>query len=303
MKTIVTGGAGFIGSNLVKRLLEEGHEVHVVDNLLTGDLGKVPKGALFHEMDVRNTEDIGMLFHVVQPDVVFHLAARPRVQYSIDHPLETDQINVFGTLSVLNAALAAGTSRVVYSSSSSVYGAQARMPLVETMAPAPISPYGAQKLMGEIYCRVYSRVHKLETVCLRYFNVYGPNMLMDGAYSTVIGIFLSQMRAGLPFTITGDGKNRRAFTHVSDVVEANVLAADLNNKGIGRGEAINIGSEANYSINEVADMMDPRRRKEYVAARLEPKETKANIVLAWRKLGWMPQVDMAFGLRKLKELQ
>src|SRR3989344_7910928 len=191
-KYIVTGGAGFIGSHITDMLIADGHEVHIIDNLLTGKRERINPKAVFHELDIRDAEKIQPVFSGV--DGVFHTAAQPRMQYSIEQPKLTNDINITGTLNVLLAARDAGVKRVVYSASSSAYGKNNPMPLKEDMPPEPIIPYAIQKRVGEQNCRMVSMFYGLETVSLRYFNVYGPRQTTakDGPYATVIGIFLEQ---------------------------------------------------------------------------------------------------------------
>src|SRR3989338_6036221 len=197
-KVAVVGGAGFIGSHVSDALIERGFEVHVVDNLSGGKKKNINSKALFHKADIRNLEEIKPAIKGAKD--VFHLAALPRVQYSIEHPAETHEVNVTGTQNVLIAAHEAGAKRVIYSASSSAYGDQKTLPLVETMVPNPKSPYGLQKYVGELYAKVWSEVHGLETVSLRYFNVYGPRLNPDGAYALAIGKFLKQGKEGKPLT-------------------------------------------------------------------------------------------------------
>src|SRR5581483_2945491 len=223
MRAVVTGGAGFIGSHLTDALLRAGASVTVVDDLSTGRQEYLNPAARVVGADIAS-DDLGPAFDGAE--VVFHTAALARVPRSIEDPLGTHQVNVTGTLRVLKAAVDARARRVVYSSSSSVYGDQPTLPLVEEMTPNPLNPYACQKLMGEIYARNFARVYGLHTVALRYFNVYGPRQAEHGAYRLVIAIFLDQRRRGLPLTIHGDGEQTRDFTHVSDVVRANLLAAE-----------------------------------------------------------------------------
>jgi UDP-glucose 4-epimerase len=250
-KVLVTGGAGFIGSHLTDALVNDGHSVVVIDNLSTGKRSQVNKRAKFIKADIRNLKKIKPYFKGV--DLVFHLAARARIQPSIKDPVSTFDHNITGTLNVLLAARDAGIKRVVYSASSSSYGDQDTVPLYEEMTPRFKNPYSLSKYVGEEMCRLFSNLYGLETVSLRYFNVYGPRQLLSGAYATVVGIFLKQFKDGKPLTIVGDGGIKRDFTHVSDVVRANILAAQSTK--VGRGEVINIGTGKNYSINEVASMI------------------------------------------------
>jgi nucleoside-diphosphate-sugar epimerase len=296
MKCLVTGGAGFIGSNLVDTLIERGDEVRVIDNLVNGKKENVnPKAELVVE-DIRNLEKILPYFKDI--DVVFHLAALPRVQYSVQYPRETNETNITGTLNVLLAAKESGVKRVVYSSSSSVYGNNPDLPLKEWMKPCPMSPYGLHKLVGEEYARIFSIFHNLETVSLRYFNVYGPRMNEEGAYTTAIAIFLRQKKNGEPLTITGDGTQTRDFTHVRDVCRANILAAE--SKNVGKGEVINIGAGRNFSINQIAELIGGHKIN--IPPRIEPHDTLADNSLAKKLLNWEPQIKMEEGIEELKRI-
>lgn len=295
-KVVVTGGAGFIGSHLTDALVERGFEVHVIDNLSGGRKENINPKAAFHKVDIRNLEDITPIIKGTK--LVFHCAALPRVQYSIEHPVETNEVNVGGTLNVLIAAKEGDVKRVVYSASSSAYGDQRILPLVETMPPNPKSPYGLQKYIGELYCKVWSAVHGLETVSLRYFNVYGPRLNPDGAYALAIGKFLKQRKAGKPLTIWGDGTQTRDFTHVSDVVRANLLAAE--SKKVGKGEVINIGAGRNFSVNQLAKLVGGKVVHE--PPRIEPHDTRADNSFAKKILGWTPEVSLEGGIAELKEI-
>jgi UDP-glucose 4-epimerase len=296
MKTLVTGGAGFIGSNLVDELLKQGHQVLVIDNLSGGKKENLNPKAKFYKKDIRDFKSIKPLFRGV--DYVFHLAAQPRVQYSIENPLETNQNNVEGTLNVLHAAHLAGIKKVVYSASSSAYGDQKKMPLREDFEANPKSPYGLQKYCGELYCRVWSAVYNLPTVSLRYFNVYGPRNAADGAYPLVIAKFLKQVKEGKAMTITGDGKQTRDFTSVHDIVRANILA--MKSFKVGKGEVINIGAGRNQSVNRIAELIGgPVER---IPARFEPRNTLADNSLAKKLLGWRPEVSIEEGIAELKAL-
>ena len=295
-KVLVTGGAGFIGSNLVDKLLAEGHQVVVVDDLSGGSRERVNPQAEFHQVSIVDFEQLRPLFTGI--DYVFHLAALPRVPFSIEYPRETNEVNVTGTVNVLLAAKEAGVSKVIYSASSSAYGDQDSLPLVETMPAKPKSPYGLQKYIGEMYCRVFSEVYQLPTVCLRYFNVYGPRQNEAGAYALVIAKFLKQKRAGQPLTITGDGSQTRDFTSVHDVVRANLLAMQSD---CVRGEVFNIGAGRNFSVKQVAELIGGEI--EYLPARLEPHDTLADNSLARTKLAWQPQVKLEDGIAELKSLE
>lgn len=297
MKYLVTGGAGFIGSHLVATLIEAGHEVRIIDNFLTGKRENLHPQAKLFEADIRNLEAIKPAF--VGVDGVFHTAALPRVQVSIQNPIETNEVNINGTLNVILAAKEAKVKRLVYSASSSAYGDSVSLPLVETMKPNPKSPYGLQKYVGEEYAKLAALFYNLETVSLRYFNVFGPRMADDGAYCTVIAIFLRQRAAGEPLTIYGDGSVTRDFTHVRDVVRANILA--MTGEKVGKGEVINIGAGENHSVQEVAEMIGGEIS--YLEPRVEPHDTLADNTLAKELLGWQPQVNFKDGIDELKKMR
>ncbi|MDD4902414.1 MAG: NAD-dependent epimerase/dehydratase family protein [Patescibacteria group bacterium] len=295
-KAVVTGGAGFIGSNLVDALVERGFDVQVIDNLVAGKREYVNSRATLHVLDITEQELIKPIFK--DAEYVFHLAALPRVQYSIEHPRETNKVNVEGTINVLLAAAEAGVKKLVYSASSSAYGDQIKMPLTEDMAALPKSPYGLQKYIGELYCRLWSEVYNLPTVSLRYFNVYGPHEDPEGAYALVIAKFLRQWQNGEAMTITGDGEQTRDFTHVRDIVRANILAAE--SEKVGLGEVINIGAGHNHSVNEIAALIGGPTVN--IPARLEPRDSLADTSKARELLGWEPQEDLAAAITELKIL-
>ena len=294
-KCLVIGGAGFIGSNLVDELIKRNNEVIVLDNLSTGKKEYINPQAKFFELDIRDLEKIKPVFKGV--DYVFHLAAFARVQPSIDDPITSNDINLNGTLNVLEAARAAKVKKVVYSASSSAYGEQDEMPLREGMPAHPISPYGLQKYIGELYCRLFNEVYGLSTVSLRYFNVYGARQATEGAYCLVMGIFVRQKLNNEAMTIVGDGEQKRDYTAVSDVVRANILAAE--SEKVGKGEVINIGRGRNYSVNELAAMIGGP--VVHMPPRLEPRETLADTSMARALLGWEPQVNLPEWLAEYKK--
>lgn len=295
IKVVVTGGAGFIGSNLVDVLVGRGFAVHVIDNLVNGKKENVNKKAVLHVVDITDLKEVRPI--VKGAGYVFHLAALPRVQYSIAHPDTTNATNITGTLNMLIASAEAGVKRFVYSASSSAYGSQKIFPLRETMTANPLSPYGLQKYVGELYCRLWQQVFGLPTVSLRYFNVYGPRQNDEGAYALVIAKFLKQRAQGEPMTITGDGKQTRDFTSVHDVVRANLLA--MKSRKVGRGEVINIGCGNNQSIRRIAQLIGGP--VVHIARRLEPHDTLADNSLARKLLGWRPQVSIEKGIAELKD--
>lgn len=297
MKYIVTGGAGFIGSHIVDMLVARGNETHVVDIFLTGKRERLNPKAILHEVDIRDFTKLAPIF--AGAAAVFHTAAQPRMQYSIKEPQLTNDINITGTLNVLLAARDAGVKRVVYSASSSAYGANNPMPLREDMRPEPIIPYAIQKRVGEQYCEMASKFYGLETVCLRYFNVYGPRQTTasDGPYATVIGIFLEQRKNGEAMTVVPD--QWRDFTHVTDIARANLLA--MESEKVGKGEIINIGTGTNYSVLEVADLIGGEHK--FIEPRQgEVKATLADNSRARELLGWEPKVKFEEGIRELKNL-
>ena len=286
MKALVTGGAGFIGSHIVDALIDRGDEVICIDDCSSpqnADFYWNPR-AKNYIADIR-AEDVAGLYDGV--DVVFHLAARSRIQPTISNPSESFSVNVLGTQKVLENARLAGVKRVVYSASSSYYGQKNRVPFVESMNPGCATPYSLSKWQGEELCDLYTRLYSLSTVSLRYFNVYGSREPLKGEYAPVMGLFRRQKQAGDPMTIVGDGRQRRDFTHISDVVRANLLAAEkLEVTG-----PINIGTGKNYSINDLAVMIGGNRL--YVADRVgETRETLANNMRAREELGWTPRVNL-----------
>lgn len=291
---VVTGGAGFIGSNLVDALIERGMRVRALDNFATGSRAHLNPCAELFDADIRDAAAIAPAFEGAV-DCVFHTAALPRIPLSIAEPLQTHLTNVVGTLNVLLAVRNAGIRRFVYSGSSSVYGAQDRMPLVETMTPHPASPYALQKFVGEEYARIFHRQYGAGAVVLRYFAVYGPRMPQEGSYMLAIAAFLRARREGRPLEIHGDGEQTRDFTHVRDVVEANLLAMDAE---AADGRPINIGYGKNVSINRIAAIFGgPAVRKPARAG--DMRDTLADRGEALRVLNWRPRISIEEGLAEL----
>lgn len=296
-KTVVTGGAGFVGCHIVDALVARGDDVHVVDTFVAGrHEDRLNARATYHEVDIRSTDDVQKVFEGA--DVVFHLAALPRVAYSVQHPVETTDVNVVGTVSVLTAAARAKVRRVVYSASGSAYGLQEKLPLSETMPSNPVNPYGLQKHVGELFARVWNTTFGLETVSLRYFNIYGPRLDPHGPYALAVGAFLLARKEGRPLTIFGDGTITRDYTHVSDAVRANLLAADAPN--VGKGEVINIGAGRNVTINYLAGLIGGEIV--YAAPRIEAHDSQADNRKAKELLGWEPTVTLEQGVAELKEM-
>jgi UDP-glucose 4-epimerase len=289
MKSIVTGGAGFIGSHIVDRLCELGHEVIVIDNesSVVHENFWYNTKAIYHKTDISDYCGIRPLFEGV--DYVFHLAAESRIQPAIENPLLCFNTNAYGTAVVLQCAREAKVKRVIYSSTSSAYGLKNTPPLEETMPNDCLNPYSVAKTAGEEACKMYSKLFGLDTVIFRYFNVYGPREPLKGPYAPVVGLFLRQAKADQPLTIVGDGLQRRDFTHVDDVVDANILAMG-HYQNIG-GQTFNIGTGKNHSILELAKMISSLIK--FISARpAEARETLANNIKAKTVLGWKPTKDI-----------
>jgi len=296
-KAIVTGGAGFIGSNLVDKLIDMDVEVHIIDDLSTGFKKNINPKAIFHKIDISTLNPDLAWYEFKDTDVVFHLAALARVQPSIEDPIPFDKVNIGGTLRMLKLAHNLGVKRFVYSASSSAYGNATKFPTPEEHPTNPLSPYGLQKYVGEQYCKMFSQVYNLDTVSLRYFNVYGERMSLEGAYKLAIPIFADQMLNKKPLTINNDGEQRRDFTYVGDVVNANILAA-TNPKDL-KGEVFNIGNGNNYSVNELADMLGGE--KSYGNKVIEPFQTLADNSKALLMLDWDPKGDLLTWVKKYKQ--
>ena len=296
-KAIVTGGAGFIGSNLVDKLIDMGVEVHIIDDLSTGFEKNINPKATFHKIDISTINPELAWYEFKNTDAIFHTAALARVQPSIEDPIPFDNVNVSGTLRMLKLAHNLGVKRFVYSASSSCYGDATKFPTPEEHSTNPLSPYGLQKYVGEQYCKMFSEVYGLDTVSLRYFNVYGERMSLEGAYKLAIPIFANQILNGKPLTINNDGEQRRDFTYVGDVVNANILAA-TNPEDL-KGEAFNIGNGDNYSVNELADMLGGK--KSYGNKVIEPFQTLADNSKALLILDWDPKGDLPTWIKKYKQ--
>ena len=297
MKSLVTGGAGFIGSNLVDSLIELGHEVIVIDN----EYSDVHEHFYYNDkaknynLDIRDYENTRLLYDGV--DYVFHTAAEARIQPAIQNPIEAVSINSVGTCTVLQCAREAGVKRVMYSSTSSGYGLANDIPNVETQPDDCLNPYSVSKVNGEKLCSMYTELFNLPTIIFRYFNVYGERQPLKGQYAPVIGIFLRQRRDGEPLTIVGDGEQRRDFTHVVDVVQANIRAAvtDLHEDAF--GQVYNVGCGKNYSVNEIASMISDN------TVNIPPRIGESRVTLADNSkivstLGWQPTVDLEEWVRK-----
>jgi len=300
----VTGGAGFIGSHIVDRLVEEGFEVRVLDNLSTGSLNNINEhlgknGFHFLKGDIGNPTMLRNALKGVE--VVFHEAALTSVPDSVADPLPTNEVNTTGTLKLLKASARLGVRRLIYASSSSVYGEQRRHPIKEDSVPRPMSPYAVSKLAAENYCSTFSRLGQLETVCLRYFNVYGPRQ-GRGLYSGVIRIFQDRLRRNKPPIIHGDGQQTRDFVSVHDAVRANMLAMTVEEAA---GKVFNVGTGTGTSIQTLAKMIIGASGRRYVHPIRAPsrhgdvRHSCADIGKARRILGYSPTVRLRDYFRKL----
>ena len=289
MKSLVTGGAGFIGSNLVDELIKLGHKVVVIDNEYSDvhEQFYYNDKAEYHNYDIRD-EATRNLYDGV--DYVFHLAAEARIQPAVLNPIEAVSINSVGTCTVLQFAREAKVKRVIYSSTSSGYGLNPA-PNVEAQPDDCLNPYSVSKVNGEKLCTMYTNLFGLKTIILRYFNVYGNRHPLKGQYAPVIGIFLRQLRDEEPLTIVGDGEQRRDFTNVLDVVQANILAATKELDDNSFGQVYNVGTGINHSINEIAEMISDNI--EYIPPRLgEARITLAHISRIKGALGWEPKIKL-----------
>jgi UDP-glucose 4-epimerase len=297
---LVTGGAGFIGSHLAQELAERNYNVVIIDNLFTGKKENVEElvkkdNVEFNQGSVTDVPLLQSLFKGVE--YVFHQAAIPSVPRSVDNPLASHEANATGTLNVLLAARDGGVKKVIYASSSSVYGDIPTLPKREDMAPNPQSPYAVTKLTGEYYCQVFQQVYGLSTVCLRYFNVYGPGQDPDSQYAAVIPKFIKRVSEGMPPIIFGDGEQTRDFTFIRDAVEANILFAESNASGV-----FNIGKGSKISINELAMLVSRLMDKDLEPVHHAPRagdirHSLADIAKA-KACGYNPKYTLERGLKE-----
>jgi nucleoside-diphosphate-sugar epimerase len=306
MKVAITGSAGFIGSNLVDACLDKCWHVVGIDNFATGCkemadpirfVNKPGKYTLAN-FDINETKDLAKAF--AGCETVFHLAALPRVSYSIDYPLEANEANITGVLSVLEAARTSGVKRVVFSCSSSIYGGVAEFPTTELAPASPKSPYALHKQAGAEYCRLYSELHGLQTVSLLYFNVFGKFQRSNSAYATVIPAFFDAAMNGKSCRIDGDGEQSRDFCHVENVVQANILAAEYEKQLM--GDRFNIATGNTYTVNDVYDqvksLLKIKLKKHNVPPRLgDPRKSHADISKAKTILGYKPIIEFEDGMR------
>lgn len=300
-KVLVTGGAGFIGSNLAGELIRQGAKVRILDNLVTGfreNLDEIQGNFEFIESDLN--DDASLTKAIAGVEVVFHEAALPSVPRSVADPAETHQACVNGTFNLLVKAKESGVRRVIYAASSSAYGDQPTLPKVETMSPDPMSPYAAAKLTGEYYCSVFNKVYGLETLSLRYFNVFGPRQNPSSAYSGVISRFIDAVMKGETPVIYGDGEQSRDFTYIANVLDANIKAAQTT---AGLGETINVANGERVSLNELLEVLKGITGNGDVRADYQPERTgdvkhsQADNSRAVQWLGYEKLVGLEEGLK------
>jgi UDP-glucose 4-epimerase len=301
MRYVVTGGGGFIGSHTVEELIRRGHSAVVFDDFSSGhqeNLAQIGGPVEVRKGSIADLEAVREAFRGANR--VIHLAARVSVPRSVRDPIETNRINVDGTLNVLVAARDAQVARVVLASSSSIYGESLTLPKSESMTPAPISPYGASKLTAELYAQVFTRTYGLETVSLRYFNVFGPRQDPGSPYSGVLSLFCAALRDGKPATVYGDGEQSRDFTYVDNVVQANLRACEAPEAS---GLAFNVGTGNRYTLNETLKLLEKISGRAAHAKYAPPRagdirDSQADIALARKKLGYEPTVGFEEGLRR-----
>jgi UDP-glucose 4-epimerase len=294
MNCLVTGGAGFIGSSLVDKLIELGHKVICIDNESAEchDQFYWNPQANNYKYDICDYEKIAPLFNGI--DYVFHIASDARIQPAILNPRKSIESNAVGTANVIELSRINKVKRFIYSSTSSAYGKKAILPNIETQPSDPLTPYSTAKVFGENLAKVYYNLYGLETISLRYFNVYGDRQPLKGQYAPVIGLFLKQHQENKPLTVVGDGSQRRDFTHISDVVQANIFASEIKD---GFGEVYNIGYGSNYSILEIANMIS--NDVKFIPPRIgEVQETLASNAKFKELTGWTPRVSLIRWLEK-----
>lgn len=303
-RILVTGGAGFIGSHLVDRLMKKGYEIVVLDNFFSGNIENIKhhsESEMFHLVkgDVRSSDDVKEAMSDVE--AIFHLAAIVSVPISIENPLLVNDVNVRGTLNLLDAGLKSDVKRFIYTSSCAVYGEVDRLPIDELCPTNPISPYAVSKLAAEYYCKVFFENYGLDTLCLRYFNVYGPRQV-GNSYGGVITKFINRLKHTKPPIIYGDGEQTRDFVYINDVVEADILALNCRHCS---GEAINVGTAKPTTINELANLLieifgQAPVKPVYATAREgDIQNSHADIRKAERKLGYKPKITLTEGIKML----
>ena len=296
MKILVTGGCGFIGSNLTDALINLGHDVCVIDNLSSDahDQFYYNKKATYYKDDVTNKHIVTGIFERHKPDYVFHLAAEARIQNCINDPIKAYNVNTTGSLNILEASRMFGVKRIMFSSTSAIYGLNETYPQTEKLTPDCLNMYSYSKLFSEGLFKLYSETYNVDSVCFRYFNVYGPRQPVRGSYAPVIGVFSRQKKMGDPMTVVGDGLQTRDYVHVSDVVQANIAAMNKQDKL--NAEIINIGTNKAFSVLELAIQMGGEYN--HIAPRQgEARHTLADITKAKNLLNWEPKKDLLDYLR------
>ncbi len=307
MNCLVTGGAGFIGSHLVDRLLELGHNVTILDNFSYGNIKNLIRHHLNQNLKIVKQsvcDDLNTLFKENKFDIVFHLAALLRVQHSIEFPEENHHVNVNGTFNLLNTCRKYGVKKFIFSSSCAIYGDQEEILFNEGLEANPISPYAVQKLIGEKYCKLFNRLYNMETICLRYFNVYGPGQNPKGEYAALIPLFITKILNNEKPTINGDGNQTRDFVFVEDVVDANICAMKAEDPDC-FGEVFNVGSGINTSVNEVTQkilyLTDKNIEPIHGPSVVEMRDVQANISKIKSMLDWEPKVNFDEGMKSVRE--
>lgn len=297
MKVLVTGGAGFIGSNLVDGLIEAGHEVAVLDNLSTGKKENINEKATFFELDITDKESVQKVFEEFKPEAIHHLAAQASVRISTENPQEDVRINVIGIINLLEQAAKAGVKKFIFSSTGgAIYGDGVERPTIETATEDPVCPYGIDKLFGEKYVKYFANLSKLQTVCLRYANVYGPRQNPKGE-AGVVAIFAGKLLNGEPIDINGTGEQTRDYIYVSDVVAANLAALNSDKNGI-----YNVGTGIETSVNQIAEMMKKITASESAVNHVEAKPgeqmySSLSTEKLEKELGWKKQTSIEEGLK------
>lgn len=299
MKILVTGGAGFIGSHIVDALVKKRHEVVVIDNLSSGKKDYINPKASFYKMDIR-FKNLKNVFRKEKFDIVFHQAGQKKLRYSVDHPIEDADINIMGTLNLLEASRMHGVKKFIFASTAALYSEKGTLPYKETDIIDTASPYGLSKLTSEKYLEIYEKLHGLSYVALRYSNVYGPRLDAQGD-SAAIAIFIDNLMKGKKVTIFGNGKQTRDFIYVDDVVEANLAAMKLKGSDI-----INVSTGKEISMNDTYDIiakeLEVTKRAEYASAKAgDAMRSALSSTKAKRKLGWKAKVDVKTGLKQTVE--
>ncbi len=306
MNYLVTGGAGFIGSHLVDRLLHDDNQVTVIDghsdtvvvidNMYAGKYENLPKDPRLTVYDADILGDVGYLFKDI--DIVFHLAALTRPQWSIQYPFQTNQVNVNGTIKVLQHSVEHKIKRFIFMSSSNLYGEQTMYPTAEIAKPNPMNTYALTKLVGELYCKMFEQLHGLEWNAIRPFNAYGTRMPLTGIYTSAVATFIDALKNDKPVEMFGDGNQKRDFIYIDDIIDQMILMASSKV----HGEVFNCGSGENHSINELLDIIssilgkEPRPHRN--PSQFEPSQTLASITKAEKLLGWRPKIGLKEGLRR-----